>query len=203
MRHRRIFVDCQSYLLSISLLEKVDDIVRKALFAGKDRDEEILENVRKARALHVELEDAFLQDGEVKTLLAEYRNAILKTSTKMERIGVAAHCAACAVEEMGSCCFQGIEADYDPMLLLINLLLGCDVPESREYNDSCFFVGDKGCRLIGKYYFCIHYLCPKLKRHLGPSGCAELLPLVGEELFAGWRLEQALRQLHQKMGGGS
>jgi hypothetical protein len=45
-----------------------------------------------------------------------------------------------------------VEEWYDPVLLLINRLLGADLPERREVPDNCFFLGEKGCKIPARLF---------------------------------------------------
>ncbi len=71
-------------------------------------------------------------------------------------------CSACAQDKAGSCCMQDVEEWYDPILLLINLLMGAKLPNFREIPGHCLFVGRNGCKLVAGYSFCVNYLCPRL-----------------------------------------
>jgi hypothetical protein len=135
------------------------------------------------------------EDRTVSSLLDVFCRAIENTGKAMIKAGVAASCTACAAKGPGSCCFPEIEENYDEIMLLINMLLGCRLPETHEVSNSCFFVGAKGCKLKAKYYFCIHYFCPQLQESLGSAGIEALLKVIGKELSAGWELERAIRQL--------
>lgn len=153
--------------------------------------------VRRAHSLFERHGAALQGDATIVGLLKAYRNAIETAGEAMLTAGVGAACSACASEGPGSCCFQEIEENYDEILLLVNLLLGCNLPKTREVPDSCFFVGPRGCKLKAKYYFCIHYFCPQLRESLGTNGIEALLKTIGRELSAGWELEKAIRQLMQ------
>lgn len=160
-------------------MEKLDEIIR--------------ERVGTAKRLHALHAETVLTDPNLAGLLTAYREAIGRTSATMRRADLGTCCGACA-EVHGSCCFEGIGHEYDPALLFINLLLYCEVPESREISGGCYFVGKHGCKLAARYHFCLNYLCPDLRESLGPDMCKTLLNTVGRELSAGWELELALRQ---------
>jgi len=113
----------------------------------------------------------------------------------MVRTGIVESCTGCASKKKGSCCFQGVEEWYDHILLLINLLMGAELPRDREAPGHCLFVGEKGCKLIARYSFCINYLCPDLKKSLGKPYTEEIMSIVGEELVVGLEVEQAVRIL--------
>jgi hypothetical protein len=76
--------------------------------------------------------------------------------------------------------------------------MGGELPRFHQIAGHCLFVGNRGCRLIARYSFCVNYLCPRLKTHLGGSRVSEFLFAAGDELFKGWELERALlKWLHQ------
>lgn len=87
---------------------------------------------------------------------------------------------------------QDVEEWYDPVLLLINRLMGVEFPSSRELAGHCIFVGDKGCKLIARFPFCVNYLCPRLKDLLGTDETQHLMTVAGKELFSGWEAETHL-----------
>lgn len=147
-----------------------------------------------ARRLYERHGKHLLEDPSVRSALERYLEAIRRTGGSMRTAGVAAACAACAVDGPGSCCFRDIQDCYDPVLLLINLLLGCDVPDAAELEGECFFLGRAGCRLVARYAFCLNYLCPSLKESLAPEAGSRLLAAVGEELDCGWKLELIIRK---------
>lgn len=157
-------------------------------------DEATIGMVEHAARLHDRFGAEILADPEIQTLLATYGSAIDRSSARMQETGIVDSCTDCATKGPGSCCFPGIEEGYSSILLLINRLMGCPPPDEREIDSSCFFVGAKGCKLKARYYFCLHYLCPRLESLLGSAGSQALLVTIGEELAAGWRLEQALRR---------
>jgi len=151
----------------------------------------VFERIEGALALFQRHEKRLRTVPEIKRLLVSLSSAIEKTQETMERTGVIRTCSGCA-EQTGSCCFQEVETWYDPMLLLVNLLLAGDIPRSREFPNQCLFLGERGCRLRSRYAFCLNYFCPTLKRKLGPGLLGSALTAVGHELAVGWDLEQAL-----------
>jgi hypothetical protein len=135
-----------------------------------------------------------MRDEAVRTLLDRYRVCIEQTGAAMMGEGIGAACSECARRNPSGCCFSGIEEGYDAVHLLVNLLLGCPLPESREQRETCFFVGERGCRLTARYYFCLHYFCPALETALGDGRIGALQLQVGRELQAGWQAEEAVRK---------
>jgi hypothetical protein len=144
-----------------------------------------------ALTLYHEYGESILAISGMRQLLDRYDAAIEITQETMRQAGVADICGLCA-EKTGSCCFQEVETWYDPMLLLINLLLKAELPRSRQIPGQCIFLGKKGCRLRARYAFCLNYFCPPLKIQLGAGAVNITLAAVGQELAAGWELEQSL-----------
>ncbi|RPJ23092.1 MAG: hypothetical protein EHM26_00460 [Desulfobacteraceae bacterium] len=149
------------------------------------------QEIDKAKAFYDAHGSALREDQRVHELLENYRKAIARTYEAMAEEGVLKACSQCAQGPSGSCCFEGVEDWYDPVLLLINLLLDVPLPSQREIPEACFFVGQGGCKLRGRYAFCVNFLCPKLST--GTKN-GKLLRTTGEELLCGWELEKEIRR---------
>jgi len=134
-----------------------------------------------------------MADENVRALVLSYRAGIEATGAAMSCEGIDAACSACARRHPSGCCFSGIESGFDEILLLLNLLMGCPLPEARHMEGSCFFVGENGCRLLARYYFCLHYFCPELENALGEVRMRALRRQVDRQLLAGWKAENAVR----------
>jgi len=152
----------------------------------------------RARDLYKRHGRAIRADRILGRMLTIYYAAASSTRETMDKTGMIRACSACARKGNGSCCFRDVENWYDFVLLLINLLLGCEIPFSREAEDNCFFLGQNGCKLLAKHSFCLNYLCPDLKGFLGPL-TKDFLSAAGHELLCEWELERALRiWIHKK-----
>ena len=149
------------------------------------------QEIDKAKAFYNVYGSALRKDERVQGLLENYRKAIARTYDTMSEEGVLRTCAQCAQGPSGSCCFEGVEDWYDPVLLLINLLLDVPLPSQREIPRACFFVGQGGCKLRSRYAFCVNFLCPKLS---AGTKNGKLLRTTGEELLCGWELEKEIRR---------
>jgi hypothetical protein len=147
-----------------------------------------------AKRLHADCGESMLADPALGSLIERYRQALRGTRAVMEAEGVHAACASCARRVQGGCCFCGVEEWYDPVLLLINLLLGVQIPLSRALEEGCLFVGSDGCMLAAKHSFCLNYLCPALKARLKEKADKRLLSVIGEELLRGWDLERGIHR---------
>jgi len=118
-------------------------------------------------------------------LIKDYDSAINETATAMIRLGVWDECARCGRSSKGSCCAPEVALWYDIETLAINVLMGCDLPLFPFYSDHCLFLGEKGCLLKARHYFCVHFLCPTLEQKLNSESKLFLLKTIGKELFIG------------------
>ena len=157
----------------------------------------VFTHIERARSLYQRWGKEILIMPEMRKRLKCYDEAIENTQKCMRQAGVVKSCGLCAAKT-GSCCFKEVETWYDPVLLLVNYLMGVDLPNSRELRDQCLFLGNEGCRLRARYAFCLNYFCPPLKLELGPVSLHAALAAVGHELAAGWELERALYAYFQK-----
>ncbi|HDR15536.1 MAG TPA: hypothetical protein ENN79_08695 [Desulfobacteraceae bacterium] len=80
-------------------------------------------------------------DYETGRLSLAFDGARIEALRVSDSIGVSALCRMCDREQGGSCCGAGIELRYDGWLLLVNILLGIELPQNRARPGSCFFLG--------------------------------------------------------------
>ena len=154
----------------------------------------IRDKILLAEAFHGRYGETFRTAAPFKGLVQEYARALRATSQVMEDMKFPGTCGKCASRDTGSCCFEGVEEWYDAVLLFINLLLGVSLPESREMAGHCFFVGTRGCKLLARHSFCVNFLCPELRSSLGADRVSMFNRVAGDELYRGWKLEQAVRR---------
>lgn len=150
------------------------------------------QHVLQACRLYDELGEEILADEEISQALHQYRSAIEKTRAAFADAGIFDACTACATHVFGGCCFPNMEWNYTVVHLLINRLLGCQLPVRHAYEDQCLFLGDHGCLLTAKNHFCLNYFCQDIQRKLGPTAMKALLQIVGQEIMAGWQVELLL-----------
>ena len=135
---------------------------------------------------------SMLKDKEIYDLLEQYKNAIEHTWKTMEGLKVTETCSQCAGTEPGGCCFQDVETWYSDIQLLINMLMGVNIVMTRIYDNSCRFVGEKGCRLLSRNAFCINFLCDKIKNLVSGEELDNLNSAAGKEIDLGIKLENAI-----------
>ena len=154
----------------------------------------IEEKIEEARALYEALADRLRGDERIRDLLARLEQNITVSMQAMRALRVVQTCKWCEEQEGGSCCGAGIENRYDPLQLLINLLLGVYLPDGRRYPDSCYFLESDGCSLKARHVLCVNYLCRKLEESLSTDELNTLQAIVGEELDTGFTLHEAVRK---------
>ena len=163
---------------------------------------DILEKIKTARGLSSRFGDLLRADETICERLRELGLRAEESGQAALRSGVAATCRRCDEEEGGSCCGAGIENRYTPELLLMNILLGADLPESRHFENSCWFLNDRGCILPARDVLCINYLCTRLQKELSPESLLQLQETTGCEMEALFvlhdKIRNFIRQNHQK-----
>jgi hypothetical protein len=143
---------------------------------------DIEKKISKAERIYARFKDELLNDDEIRTLLDKLNSAIESTWRFMRELGITEICKECALET-GSCCKRWVEDRFDVATLLINLLLGVELPKKRYKEDGCFFVGEKGCRLKAREVICVTFLCDRILKHIGEKE-TELQTIAGES----WKL---------------
>jgi len=154
----------------------------------------IEEKIEEARALYEVWADRLRGDGRIRDLLARLERNIQASMQAMRALRVVQACKWCEEQEGGSCCGAGIENRYDPLQLLINLLLDVPLPDGQKYPDSCYFLERDGCCLKARHVLCVNYLCKRLQESLSKDELETLQSIVGEELDTGFTLHEAVRK---------
>ncbi len=147
--------------------------------------------IERASFLNDALGKACLEAPQTARLIGELHRRIEITDSLMVSCAVAAACTECA-KDTGSCCFREMGESYGVIELFANRLLGAELPQNYDFPGSCYFVGERGCRLKFRHSFCLNYFCPDLLERLGEKTVLAIQRQVGEQLLAGWQLEQAL-----------
>lgn len=145
-------------------------------------DASIHEKIAWARDCFEQRGDRLLDDQRLADLLNRLREAISDSHRAMVTSGIADECRQCEHHEGGSCCGAGLENKYSGTLLLINLLLGVELPSRRTDPSNCHFLGDEGCRLLARHVICVNYICRKITDRIDPEGIAPLREAEGREL---------------------
>ncbi len=165
------------------------------------------ERIMKAEEIYEKFGKVLLEDGEIRDLIKKLDSAIDRTKEYMRRIGVTEICRQCALET-GSCCKRWVEDEHDVSILLINLLLGVELPKERYREDLCFFCGEKGCRIKAREVICVTFLCDRIRERIGLEKEIELQKIAGEELELCFVLQEKIKDklrsldYEPELGGG-
>jgi len=154
----------------------------------------IQEKIEQAQDLFETCGDSLRQNPSIRTLLNKLQECIENTKDSMLKLGVVAECEHCEEQEGGSCCGTGIENKYDVELLLINLLLEASLRDQQPSQNSCYFLGEKGCKLTARHVLCVNYMCHKLQKKLAREQLISLQTCAGEELDTLFILHGAIKK---------
>lgn len=157
-------------------------------------EEEIFNGVAKLwRRAEKELGFKRLTANEYLTsILGAYKLAIGETAEVMKALGIWDECAKCGRSLKGSCCAPEVASWYDLETLIINILMGCTFPSSPFYKGHCLFLGEKGCLLKARHYYCVHFLCPEIQNNLTTDQKETLMKVIGKELLLGSKVISCL-----------
>ena len=161
---------------------------------GRTTSPTIQEKIEQAQDLFETCGDSLRQNPSIGTLLNKLQECIENTQDTMLKLGVVAECKHCEEQEGGSCCGTGIENKYDVELLLANLLLEASLRDQQFSQNSCYFLGEKGCRLTARHVLCVNYICEKLQKKLTREQLIELQTCAGEELDTLFFLHETIKK---------
>jgi hypothetical protein len=154
----------------------------------------IQEKIEQAHNLFETCGDSLRENPSIRTLLNKLQECIENTKDSMFKLGVVAECKHCEEQEGGSCCGTGIENKYDVELLLVNLLLEASLRDQQPSQNSCYFLGEKGCKLTARHVLCVNYICQKLQKKLAREQLISLQTCAGEELDTLFILHEAIKK---------
>ena len=154
----------------------------------------IYEKIEQAQDLFENCGDSLRENPSIRTLLNKLQECIENTKDSMFKLGVVAECKHCEEQEGGSCCGTGIENKYDVELLLVNLLLEASLRDQQPSQNSCYFLGEKGCKLTARHVLCVNYMCQQLQKKLAREQLILLQTCAGEELDTLFILHEAIKK---------
>ena len=161
----------------------------------------IQEKIRWANQAHEDLAARIRADGRAAELLERLAGALEQSRAAAAEIRMGEVCGACELEQGGSCCGQGLENRYDVGLLLINRLLGVELPEQRLLSARCYFLTRTGCLLRARHVICVNFICEKLSGSIRHDLLVRLREQEGEELETLFRLHDRLTQIIERGRG--
>ena len=159
------------------------------------RPPDIEEKIASAEHLFAKWGDELRKNDRIYPLINRLETNLENSRHSMHDLGIVRACTRCDENAPeGSCCSRGLEGKYGPMLLLMNLMLGARLPMRRHREDSCFFLGSKGCMLKVRHMLCVDYLCPELEKALGSKSMIEIQTVSGEEILSAFLVHEAVKQ---------
>lgn len=160
---------------------------------------ELSRKLELARLLFARHGTRLQNDPQIRALLALLHQRQEAVRVAMALTGLPEFCLACAVRSRtGGCCSRAMAEENDALLLLVNMLAGITVIYREGDGSECCFLGDSGCVLAYKPFFCLNYLCQGITssgRDLG-----DLLVATGLLLQGQYALEQALLSWIREQG---
>ncbi|NLI83767.1 MAG: hypothetical protein GX443_19105 [Deltaproteobacteria bacterium] len=155
----------------------------------------IEERITGALGLHAGWGETLKGEERIERLMRRLEKNLQVSRRTMGDLGILQTCAECDEKAPeGSCCSRGLEKKYGLVLLLLNLMLGAELPGWRLRRDSCYFLGHRGCMLKVRHPLCVDYLCPQLETTLGREGLMRIQAVSGEEIEAAFLLEEAVKE---------
>ena len=151
------------------------------------------EKIAWARSVYERFKRQLHEDQQIAYLLGQLESAVSESRKEMARARIIDVCKLCEQAEGGSCCGAGLERKYDGWLILINLLLGARLPETRYDEESCFFLGPDGCTLKSRHVLCVNYLCKKIIDRVDSQKIKTLKEKEGKELDTLFRLHEQIK----------
>jgi len=152
----------------------------------------VINRITWAEGIYSDAGDKILDDPVVKDLIKRLKEKIVERKRQMIICGMRDICKRCEEEEGGSCCGKGLEDRYNEWMLLINKLLGCELPHERYKPDSCFFLGKDGCVLMAPHVLCINYICKKIENTIPKDKLVKLRNIEGEMIELIFKLHEYL-----------
>lgn len=159
----------------------------------------IEQKIKWAEDIYARWGHKLLEDKQVRNLLKTLEENTESTYQLMDETGVSEECSTCG-QETGSCCGKGIEDKCDKITLLINLLMGVDLPHKREMEDGCYFQGPHGCKLEAREVICINYLCVPIHEKIDEKEIIRLQEVGGEEMDTLFALGNRIKHLLNSWG---
>lgn len=156
------------------------------------------EKLAKANTLFESYSIALLGQNQIREALASLAQLACALKIQMASLDLAKLCIECGGKG-GGCCSVFMAGEADAVLLLINLLAGCNVDIQRDDGVECYLLGPQGCALFYKPMFCLNYNCSGILSHGTASQLKELETAAGKLLQQQYGLEQMVLAFFQRL----
>jgi hypothetical protein len=158
------------------------------------RERTIADQIRTALHLWKFCGQSLMQDGEVCAFLKGLDLHIEATQSAMVRAGIVDECSDCATNGQGTCC--GVRTGYkcDSILLLINLMLGINLPSAPAYAHLCHFLTKHGCALRARHAICVNFVCQRLRDVIPHNLLCSIQEIAGRNIDTLFVLEECIKK---------
>jgi hypothetical protein len=153
------------------------------------------EKIAWAEACHERFGSLLLRDKSIQDMLFRMKDAWENSRIEMVKTGITTICRDCEELEGGSCCGEGLEKRYDVWMLLINRLLGINLPCAPSSPENCLFLSHTGCSLMARHTICVNYVCKKITDRIALPKLKTLREKEGEELHLLFLLHERVKAL--------
>jgi len=141
------------------------------------------------------------KDARLGSQLEQLRKLAMAMKAQMAGMEMFQLCCQCGTRPGGGCCSLYMANETDAIQLLINLLLGMDVTFQRDDAFECYFLGEQGCSLLCKPFFCLNYNCRQIMERARQQELMALKKATGALLQAQYGAEMMILEwLKQKNG---
>ncbi len=151
--------------------------------------------IEEARKLLPSAERHLRENRKLQTLFEDLKRALSISEEAYRKTGAYRLCAECASLGQATCCGRDMELSVSRELLLINLLLGGQIPEKRSFDRGCFFLTEKGCGLLVRPLLCRNFFCPWFKERFPHKKLITLQKAQESESIYLFRIEDYFKAL--------
>lgn len=144
-----------------------------------------------AKGLHLSLHEQ-INTEPIRLSLALLTGMAKDLSLQMSTMNFGRICSKCAGQPNGGCCAKGFICENDAIQLLMNLMADVSVVFFEGNDKECLYLGESGCILSFKPFFCLNYDCQSIKGCASDEGTGRYDLMRGTLLCEQWRLEQLL-----------
>ncbi len=155
---------------------------------------DIFHSIMSAYDLYDVLHGVLLSDTVFQNFLLKLEQNIEATRREIVANGISGECADCAMTGEGTCCGIQTGSKYDRILLLINILLGQDLPLYRKFPDKCYFLSNNGCSLKARHVICLNFICQRLRETIQHENIVRFQKIAGEEIQTLFTVEEYIKK---------
>ncbi len=150
-------------------------------------------NLEEAQSLYHRFRKELRQDPLLQEGLKALREGLRLSEEAYQATGAYQLCQICALRYPSTCCGKDMELEVSRELLVLNLILGMELPQEPAFSEACFFLGPKGCRLWARPILCRNFFCPWFRENFDLQKLAYLQKIQEKELNSLFNLLNRLK----------